>query len=320
MDGDVVGSEGDRRVDTRAKVADRLPRQPRDEVEVDRKRIAARHFIRAVHIRRRVPAADAHERVVAEGLRVDTDARDAVVAQQIQLLFGEHVGAARLDGVFDARGKGRGRVEHAAQLCGFEHERRAAADVDAVQFAEQPAAGGDLPFQRVQIGVDVLARLADVGRDERAIFAFGRAERDADIKIGGALFARVDPLLRAQNVRDQRDVRGGNAAFFKQRPKVPARGGLRVRQLGRADARQRAPGHGAARLLTEGPIQRDLGKALGVAAKFELARIGHPLLVKVGAAARLDLVQKAVALRTEGVPDVRQFLPEQAEDVHQFGI
>ena len=117
MHGDILGRERDRAVHARTELRRALPRQPRDEVEVDIEPVSARQFISAVNVRGGVPPADARERRVAKALRIDADARHAELPQEIELALRKDVRSARLDGVFRTRGdKRRERFQDAREL------------------------------------------------------------------------------------------------------------------------------------------------------------------------------------------------------------
>ena len=240
--GNVLRRVRDRRVDARAEFLHALPRQPRDEVAVDGEWIVPCHFKGAVKIFRRVLSADRRKRLIGKALRVDTDACDAVLRADIQLLAGENVGPTRLYRVFTAvRPKRRDRRQHARKLLRLQGEGRPAADIDGAEIPDERRARDKLPPERGEIVGQILARRSDGRGDEGAVTALGgtEGERNKEVAVSGALL--VDPPLSFDDAAHERNVFFGDAHSFKERLEGTPRFQLGIGKAGRTDARERAP-------------------------------------------------------------------------------
>ena len=186
--------ERDRLGEVALEVGLALAGNPVDQVERDvvEAGFAQRPHGRAHVLRARAPL-ERLEQVRLEALRAERDAVDAVLAQQR--------GEAGRDGLgvgLDGRlGGGRQAGEEAGERGGLGDGRRAAAEEDRLDVAEQGALELELGEQRVDVGA-VVAGVADDG-DEVAVAAAVRAEREVHVEVARAAHLRSSRLRTARN-------------------------------------------------------------------------------------------------------------------------
>ena len=130
------------------------------------------------------------EQVRLEALRAERDAVDAVLAEQRGEARRDRLGVG-LDGRL---GGARQAGEQARERGGLGDGRRAAAEEDRVDVAEQVALELELGEQRVDVGA-VVAGVADDG-DEVAVAAAVRAEREVHVEVARAAHLRSLSRLR----------------------------------------------------------------------------------------------------------------------------
>ena len=204
-------------------------------------------------ILRAVLPADGGEHPGLQRLGIYADPVRTVIQQHLQLLPVDGVRPSRLDAVFHAVGQVEIPVHRRQQrihLTGGQGGGRAAAHVERLdpqaRLLHHAACGLHLRRQRRQIRLHQLEGLFHRRRYEAAIGAAGGAEGDADVQ-RDVLGAQVAPGLQARLGALQRQTppRRGDAVRIPQHP-VRLGGGHAVlqhgpHQLGRTDARQRAP-------------------------------------------------------------------------------
>ena len=190
MHGDVLGRECEHLLERGAKAVRRVTGKPRDQVHIHGEAAGLAHEAqRVVNILRGVAAADRVEHAVVERLGVDADAVDPVRAQHLQLVGGDRVGPAGLDGELPQCAQVERRSQLRAQrveLARRERGRRAAADVERHDAQPRPAHGlggrGDLAGERLQKFRHERHALFHRLAHKAAIGAARRAKRDAHIQ------------------------------------------------------------------------------------------------------------------------------------------
>ena len=190
VDGDVVRAHGEHLVKTAAEALGRVLGKTGDKVHIDVGEACGHHLAHgAADVVRRVAAADGGKDAVLHRLGVDGNAGDAVCAEDGELFGVDGVGAARLDGGLRKGGEIEAPLEpceQAVHLLRRERGRRAAAHVEGLDMqaegADHRARLLDLVEEGGEVGLDEGEGLLHALRDEAAVGAAGRAERDADIE------------------------------------------------------------------------------------------------------------------------------------------
>ena len=322
MHGDILGRKRDRGIHAVAELLKALPRQPRDEVAVDRKPVGPCKPERRDDVRRRVLPADARERRIRKALRVDTDARHAVALADFQLLCGKHVGTPRLHRVFAAvLAQRRDRREHAPELLRLQHEGRSAADIDGAQIPDEGRAGGKLFFQRGEVICKVFARRRNGCGDEGAVLALGRTKGQGDEQIATCVPPLVNALLPIDDTRNERSIFRRDAHPLKERRKGTPRLQLRIGKAGGTDARQRAPRKRDARHRRERIVESKLCIPFYKALVVQFVRPGRFVPRGERPPVHRDGVCKRAALIGDRVQNLHVLgARKQAHDVHELGM
>ena len=205
---DVVGAERRDLFHRVAHIVGRLAWQAEDDIHVDVRN--ARYLQGVEHLfdlLRRMAAADAVERFLLHGLRVDADARDMEAFHRLDFRRRHAVGTSGLDGKFcDVLVPERiaDALEHFVKIRIGQARRRAAADVDVLDaeavFCNRLLDGREVFGKNLHEFPQRLFARQDV-RWERTVEATRQAERDADIDADGLFIRRLKKRHLAERHR-----------------------------------------------------------------------------------------------------------------------
>ena len=216
-------------------------------------------------------AADDLQGPVVHGLRVDADARDAVILQHPQLLPGDGVGTPRLYGEFMA-GNPVGVVQPGndpVQVRRRQNGGRAAAEVKGAYkkpvFLQQLGAMSDVLYQMIRVFAQdafLLGHLGPKGAVKTAAAAEG------DVQIHGGAFGRHGLYIWPLDGGDLLHQRLLLKRYGEQLPegslcfRLPLTPGDLPKELGGPDAREGPPGRGHRTELLHDLIDAQLQRPL----------------------------------------------------------
>ena len=320
VDGDVVRAHGEHLVEAAAEALGRVLGKTGDEVHVDVGEACRHHLAHgAADVVRRVAAADGGEDAVLHRLGVDGNAGDAVCAEDGELFGVDGVGAARLDGGLRKGGEIEAPLEPCEQtvhLLRRERGRRAAAHVEGLDMqaegADHRARLLDLVEKGGEVGLDEGEGLLHALRDEAAVGAAGRAERDADVERD---VVRLEVVLHAKSrfgglEREAGAPRRDGVDLLKLGEDGGGRLALTQKRhgdLARAHAGETAPCGGDAKDLLRRAEEAQAQREAALPFLF-VVRAGEGIAVAVGGgfAAAAQLSGDADAVRVLGQRDARR--------------